>query len=146
MKLETRYITTDIFLSAAHDLTRLAEALDHRGLITYHVVQHDKGLWFARLRAGESYLEPDENIAAMLTAVEALEEPFWSMWVACKVRDFEIGYDCGQEPREFNQHLSTVTLARIAAVSASVMITLYPAILDGDGGSCAVAPERNESE
>lgn len=124
---ETHYLNTDLDLVAPCDLTSLALALTHRGLFTFHVLQREDGLWLARFETNEPFLEPDQNIAAMLDAIEALDEPLRNLWQACTIRVFDIGYDCGEEPWGFNQQLATATLARIAAVGAALMITLYPA-------------------
>ena len=43
-----------------------------------------------------------------------------------QLREFNIGYDCGEEPWAFNQGLSAETLRRVAAVKASLRWTLYP--------------------
>jgi hypothetical protein len=36
------------------------------------------------------------------------------------------GYECGAEPWGFQQEISSATLARIAALDASLRLTLYP--------------------
>lgn len=137
MKRETRYLNTDLDLGAPRDLAPLADALAHRGLFVFHVWQWEDGLWSARFATEEPFLEPDQNIAAMLTAIEALDEPSRSLWEACTIRKFDIGYDCGYAPYAFNQQLSTATLARIAAAGAAVVITLYP-VIETDAHEAAV--------
>ena len=44
----------------------------------------------------------------------------------CTTREFNLGYDCGAEPWAFNQGLSSELLGRIAAVGASLRLTIYP--------------------
>jgi hypothetical protein len=62
----------------------------------------------------------------MLDAIEAIDEPAKELWRACTKREFNIGYDCGDEPWAFNNGLSNRTLDRIARLGASLRITLYP--------------------
>jgi hypothetical protein len=64
---------------------------------------------------------------ALLTAIEALDPKSRIQWDACVIREFNIGYDCGDEPRAFSHGLTASTLARVAALSISLRITLYPA-------------------
>jgi hypothetical protein len=137
MKRKTYYQITDLNLEAPRNLTPLADALVHRGLLTYHVHQRPDGWWSARLAPGEGFEDPNPNMAAMLTAIEALEEPARSLWAACTLREFDIGYQCGDEPREFNQQLTSDTLARITAAGATIRITLYP-VIETDYSQAAV--------
>lgn len=61
----------------------------------------------------------------MLMAIDALDEPSRQLWAGCTCREFDIGYQCGDEPKVFSQHLSTTILARIAEVGARVVLTFY---------------------
>lgn len=101
---ETRYLNTDLVLVAPRDLASLADALVRQGLLTLHVFQEESsGLCSARFETEEPYLEPDQNIAAILTVIETLDETSQEIWHACTLREFEIGYDCGDKPWAFNQ-------------------------------------------
>jgi hypothetical protein len=137
MKHEIRYITTDLDLRASFELAPLASALEKQGLWAYPSGPW-QGLWSATIGAGESFPEPDPYIAAMLTAIERLDEPARKLWDACTTREFNIGYDCGDTPRAFHQELSSATLARMAQVGASLVITIYP-VLETDAVEAALA-------
>ena len=128
MTRETHYLNTDLDITAPHDLTPLADALAQRGLYPLHVLQQRDGSWSSRFETEEGFREPDSNIAAMLTAIESLEEPARSLWANCTLREFDMGYDCGEAPNAYRQPLTATTIARIAAVGASVVITLYPQV------------------
>jgi len=91
-----------------------------------HVTHRDDGLWHAIFETQEQHTEPEPNIAAMVAVAESLEEPHRSMWSSCTRREFNIGYDCGAGPSAFEQGLSSGLLGRIAAVGASLRVTLYP--------------------
>lgn len=140
MTYKTHYITTDLELAASQDLTPLADVLAQRGFITYNIVQHEDNSWSARFRTEEGFEEPDQNIAAILTIIEALDEVSRSLWERCILREFDIGYECGDEPKTFVQHLTTETLSRIARAGVAVRITLYPTSSDDDPGSCIITP------
>lgn len=128
MKSYTHHMSTDLDLESSNDLTPLTEALAHRGLLVHHVHHWENGLWTARLTPEAWFQEADQGITATLTAVESLDEPTRSLWASCTLRQFDIGYECGQEPEQFMQILTTATLSKVAAISASIMITLYPQI------------------
>jgi len=121
-----RYLNTDLDLTSAGDLTALAAVFEAQGLLRLHVTHHHDGLWYATFETGEQHEEPGPNIAAMLAVVESLAEPLRAAWARCTRREFNIGYDCGGEPRAFDQGLSSHLLGRIAEAGASLRVTLYP--------------------
>jgi hypothetical protein len=120
-------VTARHSLDAADDLTSLAAALEVRGLALMRgVTRLNDGLWFCGFSWGGAwYDEPEPNIAAMLAVIEALDPPLRSAWAGCSLRVFDIGYDCGREPFAFRQELPAEILVRLAAVGASLRVTLY---------------------
>lgn len=136
MEAITRYVATDLNLYSTGDLAALAAALEARGLYVGHrALWLDDSArervagpqWFWRFQAGgeEPRSEPEPEIAAMLSAVEALDAPLRSAWAACTLRVFDIAYDCGLEPFAFRQGLSVELLARLAAAGGALRVTLY---------------------
>ena len=121
-----QYLNTDLDINSPADLTPLAAAFEKRRIDSLHVTQLDDGSWFATFETKKQHLEPERNIAAMLTVIESLTKPLRAVWDSCTRREFNIGYDCGDEPWEFNQGLSSELLGRLAAVGGSLRITLYP--------------------
>jgi hypothetical protein len=142
VKRETRYLTADLDLVASCDLAPLADALALRGMFALHVSQREDRAWIATFETDEEFAAPDQNIAAMLAAIEGLDEASRSVWASCNVREFNIGYECGDGPRCFSQHIATATLAKVAAAGATVRITLYPA----EQPAGPIAPDRDTTE
>jgi hypothetical protein len=120
------YVNTDLDLKSAEDLTPLVAAFRGADVFALHVTLGDDGAWFAVLETETQHDEPEPNIAAMVAVAEALPDELKSAWARCTVREFNIGYDCGTHPWAFAQALSPELLKRVAAVGASVRITLYP--------------------
>jgi hypothetical protein len=123
---KTCYLNTDLDLTSSDDLTPLAALFQTRGVFPLHVTHGEDGLWYATLEVLGQHAEPEPNIAVMVAVAESLDEPHRSVWLRCAQREFNIGYDCGAEPWAFNQGLSSGLLGRIAAVGASLRVTLYP--------------------
>jgi len=120
------YLNTDLDVTSSNDLTALAAVFESRGVFPLHVTCGDDGLWYATFETLDQHIEPEPNIAAILSIAESLVEPHRSVWVGCTRREFNIAYDCGAEPWAFNQGLSCGLLGRIAGVGASLRFTLYP--------------------
>lgn len=83
MKREITYVVTNLSLQATIDLAPLADALTGRGLFLYHAGPRHDDSWAAIFSITPGFREPDQGIAAMLTAIEALDEPSQKLWTAC---------------------------------------------------------------
>jgi hypothetical protein len=121
----TRYRNTDLEVTSPSDLQLLADALTAQGVLQLAVVSGDDGEWHATFETETVFSEPETNIVAMLDAIESLPSPIRAMWNECSKREFNVGYDCGLEPPSFTQALSESTLGRIAALGATLRLTLY---------------------
>jgi hypothetical protein len=120
------YLNTDLDLTSAEDPTALALAFENAGVPPLHVTRGGDALWSATFETSVQFTEPEPNIGAMLTVIESLARPLRSMWDGCTRREFNIGYDCGDEPWAFTQALPADLLGRMAGVGASLRVTLYP--------------------
>jgi hypothetical protein len=140
VKYETHYLNTDLDLVAPCDLEPLVVALTAGGVPPLSVYQREDGCWAATLETEETFRQPEPNIAALLTAIESLGPEARAVWAACNTREFNLGYDCGDEPWAFTDQLTTETLARIASLGASLRLTLYPVRGPGSGKPAAPSP------
>jgi hypothetical protein len=120
------YLNTDLDLTSPTDLTALSRVFKSRGVSPLHVTHGEDGCWYATFETLDQHDEPEPNIAAMVAAVESLRPRHRSIWDSCTLREFNIGYDCGDEPWAFNQGLSCELLGRVAAIGAALRWTLYP--------------------
>ncbi len=119
-----RYRDTDLDVVCDFDPAILVEELD-AGVNVAHVHHGDDGLHYI-LCEDVSNTKPEFNIVRLLDVVDKLSESAKNIWNRCSKREFNIGYDCGNEPREFNQHISNPTLRRIVDCGGALRITLYP--------------------
>jgi hypothetical protein len=123
----TEYRNADLELVSVRSLADLAATLTTNGFFPLHVAQVGDGRWLAAFETEESFDDPESNIVAMLAAIEALDPQSRELWADCVSREFDLGYECDDEPRAFNQGLTAATLARIATQGISLRLTLYPA-------------------
>lgn len=122
--MKIAYLNTDLDLVAPCDLTPLLTAIETHPVRALSSQYAASG--YATLETNRCYKQPETSISTLLTAIEALGRKERAIWRSCRLREFNIGYDCGSEPWAFNQGLSNQTLARIAAVGATLRWTLYP--------------------
>lgn len=123
---EIRYLNTDLDLVSPEPMEPLIAHLESKGVSPLMPTLGDNGNWYATCETDESYPEPDANIAAMLTAIESMHPEARRCWDVCTKRDFNVGYNCGDEPWAFTQSLSSESLRRMAACGATFTLTLYP--------------------
>jgi hypothetical protein len=135
MSSQTRYLNTDLDLISSDDLTPLAALFESHGLFVNHVAPGEEGRWLATLEMLDQATEPEADIATMVSVVESLPPPYYTVWLNCTLREFNIGYDCGAEPWAFNQGISSGLLARMASIGASLRFTLYPERSETSNGS-----------
>lgn len=120
------YLNTDLYLISANDLTPIAEIFKAHGILSLQLARAEDGLWYANIEWDDEHGPPESAIADMITVVESFDDLQRRIWLGCTRCEFDIGYDCGEKPWAFNQGLSTELLGRMAAVRASLRITLYP--------------------
>lgn len=92
------YLNTDLDLVSKHDLTALAAAFEAGEVRACHTTLCEDGLWRAMFETDEQYDAPEASIAAMLRVIESFAAPLRLTWDNCRLREFNLGYDCGDEP------------------------------------------------
>ena len=105
-----QYLNTDLDLVCDVDPARLAAEFESHNLRA-HVHAGDDGLFYVRCD-GDNDTEPEANIARLLDAIDTLTDGARELWNRCSKREFNVGYDCGDEPWSFNQGLSNFVLRR----------------------------------
>ena len=121
---QIQYLNTDLDLVCDVDPSGLAREFRNCNL-SVHVTPGEDGL-FDVLCEDNNDTEPEPNIKRLLDAVDSLSDESRIIWERCSKCEFDVGYECGDEPWWFNQGLSNETLRRIAESGASFRITLYP--------------------
>ncbi len=126
-----RYLNTDLDLASDQNLKSLADALSVTGLCCLHLECEPNGRCFARFETEQAYANPHENIEAFLNVLETLDESTKRLWWSCSLREFNIGFDCGDKPWASNAGLAPSVLARMAALGIGLRLTLYPPAMVG---------------
>lgn len=118
------YLNTDLDLVCDADLSPIVECFNTFDLYP-HLTEGGDGRWYVMCEDMND-TTPEPNIVKLLDAIEALSDTTRDLWDRCTKREFNIGYDCGDEPWAFNQGLSNDVLRRMADCGATFRITLYP--------------------
>lgn len=123
------YLNTDLDVWAGRAVRPLVDALAARGVRALHRHAARDDDTFAVFETDATHAAPaapEENLAEILAAIESLAGDAAAVWAGCSLRRFDVGYDCGDGPREFGNELSNDLLRRLAACGATLRVTLYP--------------------
>lgn len=135
--MKQRYINTDLVLESEQDLSAVEAILDAQADLLYAQRLHN-GLWHLSAEArgsgirGDPASSPERDLAALLTLLESMSEEHQTLLRACRKFDFDIGWDTSEHRPEGHFTLASSVLSRIAAIGASLSVTIYPSSENDD--------------
>ncbi len=130
LKPQIQYLNTDLDLISNRSLDSLCHEMTSQGLCG-RVTPGGDGKFYAMFEDWNDE-EPEPNIVKLLNALDHLSPTAASALRECSKIEFNIGYDCGDEPRCFQQGISHESLRRIVEHGASLRVTIYPYISPDD--------------
>ena len=146
MKKQIRYLNTDLDLTAPFDLKPLAKAFAKSKVVALDVSEHSDGTWTAVFEANAEFSSAEPTIVALLEAIESFDSKARQIWSSCALRELNIGYDCGDEPRYFSNQLSVSTLFRMASLNIGLVVTLYPSHLQDTQSQKAASKPKTKAK
>lgn len=122
----TRYINTDLDVSAMESLNWLVEYFARRKTTCLAHRRAGDGRWYAVFEYGVDLPSPEATVVGLLDQIEAMKPTTRAKWERCPSIEFNIGYDVGETPWAFNEALKPRTVERLASAGATIRWTLYP--------------------
>ena len=123
--LEARYLTVDLIVEAAFDLSSITEALKDRVFILYEHSSSEASSFGIESNSGDSE-SPEEDIVELLDVLYELPENLKNVLRLCKKKVFDIGFECGSLQDPIDAPLSAETIHRISTLGGQINIRLYP--------------------
>jgi hypothetical protein len=128
MTITTEYANTDFDLKSITPFNALRNELSK----SCNVLQYsegDDGRWHAIVEADHNDDSRDRNAAtdilSILQALSTLSQPAKAELDACCLREFNIGFECGDSWAYVHQ-LPQAIVRSVADASCSLAVTLYP--------------------
>lgn len=140
------YMNTDLDLIIDVDPAILVEELEGKGSCVFAQDPNQQGLYYIMCEDGGLDCDLVINTTHLLDAVESLSKSSRELWDRCSKREFNAGYECGFEPRSFEQNLPHEVLKRIVECNASFAITLYRPFDETDDKVCRIDLTGSDEE
>lgn len=121
------FLNLDLELESPVDLSPLAKHLEGLVLVL-HCGKTENGYHLCLEPLIQGHLNADPGICTehMLSVIEELPPQYQELWLSCKSRVFDYGYDGGLEDGPLSTQLSPVQLERMVKLGLALRITLYP--------------------
>ena len=126
--LETIYTNTDFDLKSNGAFDELHAELSAKCLVLHYACGED-GIYTASYESDHDDTAElsgvERDISLMLAAVKSLSEPARIQFDGCHLREFNIGFECG-DTWAFAYSLTQQTIDAVSAASCTLAVTLYP--------------------
>ncbi|MES2568905.1 MAG: hypothetical protein V4710_02490 [Verrucomicrobiota bacterium] len=132
MTRKTQFISVEVVIKTDHSYKEFVQWFTEQDNYVAVVPcdTHQAYIYFAPI----PWETPDATIRNLCKQILALPELPRQQWAAAAYREFYIGYDVGEEPACYHDHLSCETLSAALSLGAGVGWALYPAVPTDDAG------------
>ena len=123
------YLNSDLELKSTSSFDDLNKFLDEDGAWSLHYDQDcDQGKtrgWHGIYEIDNHYDTPNETLKEFLSLLLKMDEKSESQWNKCSIREFDIGYECGKEPRTYKNEIPCSILETLTELNIGLRITIY---------------------
>lgn len=125
MPHETRYITVDLVVKGNGETDLFVAALEAMDYVVQKLDWEDGNKWFLNISCPHDVDDPETCILRCCADLESMPEGARAEWDGANFREFFIGYETGEQPSCFENHLKAETVAVAAKLGAGIGIALY---------------------
>ena len=119
-----RYLNVDLEIESKSDLSKIVEEFGEDVSVLY--CGEMRGYQHASFEIPGNTADADETINHFCLLVEELTEEAREVWQSCCSRVMDVGFESGTTPWNFRSEIRASTVQRVAAIGASIVITIYP--------------------
>ena len=124
MKQETEFISVEISIKTNHDTNLFVKWFEEKDNYVEKLSweSHKWFIYFAPLSGNT----PDCSIQNLCKSINELPDQIKEEWFKADIREFNIGYQLGEDSQCFQQNLSSETISMVNDLKAGIVISLYP--------------------
>jgi hypothetical protein len=120
------YLNTDLEIESKSDLSRIVQEFGDDVIVLYHGEMRGYQHASFEIAGGGISASADEIINSFCALVEQLPKEVREIWEGCCSRVLDVGYESGMSALNFRSEIRAPTIQRVAAIGASIVITIYP--------------------
>ena len=122
---EITYCNVDVDVYASEPLEPLTQALGKKIFLNY--AGREKRMYSAHfaLRSFVKTQRPDLAIRSLAKLIEALPPKPRRLWDKARRKEFNVGFQSGIEPHYREYEISPAAVRAVAALGASIIVTIY---------------------
>lgn len=121
--MNVRYLNTDLEIESKNDLSKIVQEFGE-DVIVLHCGEA-RGYQLASFEIPGTTASADETINYFCALVEELTKEAREVWEGCCSRVMDVGYESGTSPHNLRSEIRASTIQRVAAIGASIVITIY---------------------
>jgi hypothetical protein len=122
------FLNVDLEVVGTVDLNPLVEHLAGAAFVLRDTSDDGRRtLWFELEQPGDPERTVDATLRCFIALLSTLSPPLTALWEACDDRCLNIGIQRGLAPHSSGYRVDAETLARLAAISTRLEITIYGA-------------------
>ena len=123
--MDTRYLNTDLEIESKSDLSAIVQEFGGDVIVLHHGETRGYQLASFEIESGATSAGADAIINTFCDLVENFSKEAREIWDGCCSRVFDVGYEGGSSPHSFRSEIRASTIQRVAAIGASIVITIY---------------------
>ena len=123
--MDTRYLNTDLEIESKSDLSRIVQEFGDDVIVLHHGDRREYHHASFEIDSGATNAGADEIINVFCDLVANFPKEVRDIWEGCCSRVFDVGYETGSPPQNFRSEIRAPTIQRVAALGASIVITIY---------------------
>ena len=121
----THFSNVDLDIKSRANLGALAAWMERRAVVLQS--QRHRGVHFVSIELSSArQATPDTCIAGLARLIEGLPAAERRLWDGAFARIFDIGIQAGADEEVYRPEIKSATLARVAALHAAIVFTVYP--------------------
>ncbi|MFH1778268.1 MAG: hypothetical protein ABH952_12060 [Candidatus Omnitrophota bacterium] len=120
------YLNTDLNIKSAKPFKKLNTFLTGKKLLSLHYGKVKGEWWGTYAICNPQYKTPKKTIEIFLKELSQMGETIRKQWDQCNLKEFDIGYECGQKPGAFNNEIPKDILGKLIELDIGIRITIYP--------------------
>ena len=121
---KTEFLNIDLDLESAEDISPIIAEFSDSVIILNR--EKENNIYKVSLELSGIEGDPEYLFKQYISLINGLSSQAKKLWFGCTKREFDLGFECGYEPREIQNKLSSNILSSLSNLDASIVITVYP--------------------